>query len=66
MTTDAARAKPYWVVYRFAYLFVASYETREEAEAHAARLNQKVPASPGRTPYYLVIRNPDYTGQKTP
>jgi hypothetical protein len=58
MDTDAEQAKPYWVVLRFGHLFVAGHETHAEAEAHAARLNQQIPAPPGHPPHYLVIPRP--------
>lgn len=61
METNAGQNHPYWVVYHFAELFIAGYATRDEAEAHAARLNQKVLTAPEQPP--MTSSFPDHRAQ---
>lgn len=54
------RTQSYWVVWGVLQLFIAGFETREEAEAYVAQLNQRAPSPPAEPPRYLVIPRPQH------
>ena len=45
----------YWVVLTWGKLLISGYETQEEAEAEAKRLNDLCLVSPEQVPYYQVV-----------